>query len=136
MSDNISYSITNALRSTQLPPAPTTSPPESKPVVSSGRNAAKKSRYLDEDASKTLQTDRVRPITDHVVARHLRAPHRAKSVRNWKRAKALIESSESKQEEAQSESNDSSIYFLEHSSMTVAGADHKDGVHNSGRTAF
>ncbi|CAH2311588.1 leucine-rich repeat-containing 39 [Pelobates cultripes] len=101
MSDNLSHSITHALRSTQLPPALTANPPESKPVAPRGRKSANIFRHLDEDASKNLQTDRVRPVTEDVVAPQLRAPHRAKSVRNWERAKALIESyeSESEQEE-------------------------------------
>ncbi|CAH2294592.1 Hypothetical predicted protein [Pelobates cultripes] len=128
MSDNISHLITHALRSTQLPPALTANPPESKPVAPTGRKSTKKSCHLHKDASKTL-----RPVTEHVVAPQLRAPHQAKSVRNWKRAKALNESSESDsdQEEAQSESDEedsyhSSIYFPEHSSLTVPGEDPKD----------
>ncbi|CAH2294486.1 Hypothetical predicted protein [Pelobates cultripes] len=136
MSDNISHSITMALKSTQLPPTSTTNPPENKPVAHSGRKAVKKSSH--NNASKTLQTDRVRPVTDHVVAPQLRAPHREKSVRNWKRARALIESSESEseQEEAQSkpdkeDSDDPSTYFPEHSSLTDAGTDPKDGVDES-----
>ncbi|CAH2300193.1 Hypothetical predicted protein [Pelobates cultripes] len=120
MSDNLSHSITNAMRSMQLPPNPMANPPESKPVAPSGRKAAKKSCHLDEYASKTLQTDRARPVTESVVGPQLRAPRRAKSVRKWKRAKALIESSdsESEQEEAQRESeeedsDDSSNHLLE-----------------------
>ncbi|CAH2276288.1 Hypothetical predicted protein [Pelobates cultripes] len=107
MSDNLSHSIATAMRSTQLPPNPMANPPETEPVAPSGRKAAKKSRHLDEYASATLQTDRARPVTEPVVGPQPRAPRRAKSVRKWKRAKALIESSdsESEQEEAQSESD-------------------------------
>ncbi|CAH2277003.1 Hypothetical predicted protein [Pelobates cultripes] len=95
MSDNISHSITNALVITQLPPDPMVNPPESKPVAPSGRKATKKSRHLDEYAYKILQTERVHPVTEPVFGPQLRAPHQAKSVRNWKRTKALIESSDS-----------------------------------------
>ncbi|CAH2330114.1 Hypothetical predicted protein [Pelobates cultripes] len=79
MSDNITQSIPSALWPTQLPPTLTTTPPESIPVAPSGHKAAKKSRHLDEDASKIIQTDRVQPVTEPVVAPQLRAPHRAKS---------------------------------------------------------
>ncbi|CAH2247982.1 Hypothetical predicted protein [Pelobates cultripes] len=104
ISDNISHSITMALKSTQLPPTPTTNPLENKLVAPSGRKAAKKSCHLDDNASKTLQTERVRPVTDHVVAPQLRPPQKsAKSVRNWKRARALIESSESESEQEERE---------------------------------
>ncbi|CAH2274786.1 Hypothetical predicted protein, partial [Pelobates cultripes] len=108
MSENLSHSITTAMRATQLPANPTANPPENKPVAPGGRKAAKKSRHLDDYASKTLQTDRARPVTEPVVGPQLRAPHRAKSVRKWKRAKALLESSDSDSEleEAQSESEE------------------------------
>ncbi|CAH2220762.1 Hypothetical predicted protein [Pelobates cultripes] len=55
MSDNLSHSITTAMRATQLPPNPVANPPENKP-------AAKKSHHLDDYASKTLQMDRARPV--------------------------------------------------------------------------
>ncbi|CAH2281995.1 Hypothetical predicted protein [Pelobates cultripes] len=99
------------MRATQLPPNPMANPPENKPVAPSGQP---------------------------VVGPQLRAPHRAKSVRKWKRAKALIESSnsESGQEEAQSESeeedsDDSNNQLLENDSVTFTGMDHKDGADDS-----
>ncbi|CAH2278586.1 Hypothetical predicted protein, partial [Pelobates cultripes] len=54
-------------------------PPESKPVAPSGRKSAKKSRHMDEESSKTVETGRVRPVTEDVVTPQQRAPHLAKS---------------------------------------------------------
>ncbi|CAH2282804.1 Hypothetical predicted protein [Pelobates cultripes] len=113
-------------------------PPENKPVTTGGFKAAKKSCLLDEDASKTIQSDRECPVKDDVVAPQQRTTHRAKSVRSRKRAKALIKSSdsESEQEEALSESDDedsynSGTFFPYHGSLSVSGTDLKFGGNES-----
>ncbi|CAH2300700.1 Hypothetical predicted protein, partial [Pelobates cultripes] len=65
-------------------------------MVPSGRKAMSKSHNLISTASKTSMTDRLRPVeTEDVVLPHKRAPHRAKAVRTWKRAKALPDLSDS-----------------------------------------
>ncbi|CAH2306453.1 pleckstrin homology domain-containing family M member 3 [Pelobates cultripes] len=136
MSDTLSHSISHALlaaqqASTHIAP----NPMEHITGKASGRKATKKSRHMDEEASKTLRTDRERPVKDNVVAPQQRATHRAKSVRSWKRAKAQVESSESdsKQEEAWSESDDEDSFnlgtlFPDHSAISMSGNEDEDGV--------
>ncbi|CAH2293172.1 Hypothetical predicted protein [Pelobates cultripes] len=81
MSDTLSHSITHARMSTQRTSTHISpDPPENKPVTTGGRKAAKKSRHLDEDASKTVLSDRERPVTVDVVAQQQRTTHRAKSL--------------------------------------------------------
>ncbi|CAH2326228.1 Hypothetical predicted protein [Pelobates cultripes] len=136
MSDTLSHSISHALlaaqqASTHIAPNPT----EHITGKASGRKATKKARHMDEKASKTLRTDRERPVKDNVVAPQQRATHRAKSVRSWKRAKAQVESSESdsEQEEAWSESDDEDSFnlgtlFPDHSAISMSGNEDEDGV--------
>ncbi|CAH2318967.1 Hypothetical predicted protein [Pelobates cultripes] len=65
-------------------------------MVPSGRKATCKSHHLPGAASKTSMKDRLCPVeTEDVVLPRKRAPRRAKVVRNWKRAKALPDSSDS-----------------------------------------
>ncbi|CAH2225508.1 Hypothetical predicted protein [Pelobates cultripes] len=108
--------------STHIAPNPT----EHITGKASGRKATKKSRHMDEEVSKTLRTDRERPVKDNVVAPQQRATHRAKSVRSWKRAKAQVESSksDSEQEEAWCESDDEDSFnlgtlFPDHSAISM-----------------
>ncbi|CAH2318978.1 Hypothetical predicted protein [Pelobates cultripes] len=65
-------------------------------MVPSGRKATSKSHHLISTASKTSMTGRLHPVeTEDVVLPRKRAPHQAKAVRNWKRAKALPDLSDS-----------------------------------------
>ncbi|CAH2301130.1 Hypothetical predicted protein [Pelobates cultripes] len=74
------------------PPIPT----DSKPMVPSSRKATCKSHHLSGATSRTSKTDRLRPVEiDDVVLPRKRAPRRAKTVRTWKRAKALSDPSDS-----------------------------------------
>ncbi|CAH2275615.1 Hypothetical predicted protein [Pelobates cultripes] len=117
MSDTLSHSISHALlaaqqASTHIAPNPT----EHITGKASGRKATKKSRHMDEEASKTLRTDREHPVKDNVVAPQQRATHRAKSVRSWKRAKAQVESSDESDDE---DSFNLGTLFPDHSAISM-----------------
>ncbi|CAH2251835.1 Hypothetical predicted protein [Pelobates cultripes] len=97
MSDTLSHSISSAIRaSSHTPGSAPPIPSDSKPLVPSGRKATCKMHHLPGATSKTSKTDRLRPVeNDDVVLPRKRAPRRAKTVRTWKRAKALSDSSDS-----------------------------------------
>ncbi|CAH2249385.1 Hypothetical predicted protein [Pelobates cultripes] len=101
MSDTLSHSISSAIRASGHNPG--SAPPissDSKPMVPSGRKATCKSHHLSGATSRTSKTDRLRPVEiDDVVLPRKRAPRRAKTVRTWKRAKALSDPSDSDSEE-------------------------------------
>ncbi|CAH2319901.1 Hypothetical predicted protein [Pelobates cultripes] len=84
MLDNLSHSISNAILASKYASGLTLP------------KATKKTHYMVKHTSKSVHTDRLRPVTiDDVVPLRKRATHRAKMVQTWKRAKSLTDSSDS-----------------------------------------
>ncbi|CAH2273962.1 Hypothetical predicted protein [Pelobates cultripes] len=120
ISDNLTQSISHAIMVSgqgsgdQNPKAP-----NAEPAPLSGRKAPAKTHHMGTYTSKTVVTDRLRPVTDEDVGPpRKRASHRAKAVRSWKWVKANkdISDSDSDQKEVWSESEDMGLQNSEDSS--------------------
>ncbi|CAH2324444.1 Hypothetical predicted protein, partial [Pelobates cultripes] len=120
MSDNLSHSITTAIKaSTYLPRARAVADGS---VRREGRKAISKTHHVQTPTSKKELTDRVRPVTAEVVGPpRKRATRRAKAARTWKRAKALSDSSDtdSDSEEVLNESDE-----IDSNEWEVSSPDH------------
>ncbi|CAH2315053.1 Hypothetical predicted protein [Pelobates cultripes] len=109
MSDNLSYSISNAiLVSSHAPGSARPKASVNKLVVPRSRKATEKTHYVGEHAFKTGLMNRLHPVPiEDVGPPCKRVTHRATAMRTWKRAKALTDfsNSGSDSEEVLDESN-------------------------------
>ncbi|KAM8939450.1 LOW QUALITY PROTEIN: uncharacterized protein RCH25_053096 [Pelodytes ibericus] len=110
MSANIAQSISSALMNTNAPVTQNVSQPTGKRTLTTGpgRKASCKTHHTKPITSKKLKMGMATPATEAVVTPRKRAQYRAKSVRNWKAAKAALDysSSESFAEEVSDESDE------------------------------
>ncbi|KAM8977614.1 uncharacterized protein RCH25_047525 [Pelodytes ibericus] len=110
MSANIAQSISSALMNTNAPVTQNVSQPTGKRTLTTGpgRKASCKTHHTQPITSKKLKMGMATPATEAVVTPRKRAQYRAKSVRNWKAAKAALDysSSESFAEEVSDESDE------------------------------
>ncbi|CAH2293746.1 Hypothetical predicted protein [Pelobates cultripes] len=120
MSNNLTQSINNAIMASGHNPRGLRSKAQDdKPAPLSGRKATEKTHHMGKQISKTIFTDRLRPVTDEDMGPpRKRASRRAKTVRAWKWAKAQTEisDSDSDQEEVLSEPEEMGSLESENSS--------------------
>ncbi|KAM8945686.1 uncharacterized protein RCH25_049004 [Pelodytes ibericus] len=95
---NLASSITSALRTSQVIDYQTEEPQR----AISGRKATSKTKHIPQNDNP----DMVRHVKEGAMFPRKRAPHRAKSVRRWKRAKTWSQSDSSSESEGEIEGSD------------------------------